>query len=339
MCYSYFGRARNLPQSSTGKQLSKRDKRVRLWEAGSTVCPLCARPLTLDDARTGTATLEHTPPLKAGKPHIVLLSCRSCNAGAGSKIDIAASEALSYQVTGLLVTEDTSLSVRISTRPHSHAVRPRLSLSHDAVPFDLFIYPTRNQPWPPNLLPTFTLRFRQHMPWPVQVGLLKSAYLALFGIIGADLATAKAFDAVRKQIRTPNEKIFTSFCAGIQDTGRNICIVQRDGKHCWAVRLNHYVVFLPAMDHDDFPLLSTREHVIQNAKQLTQTFGAGLAPLFPRTWDFPLDSLPVGIQCGVARVGTLGWDLVARRAGVEPVHGVSIGRTAESVRILPIQPC
>lgn len=317
--------------------MRKRDKRLRLWKAGNRVCPLCARRLTLADAGPATATLEHTPPLKAGKPHIVLLSCRGCNARAGSNIDIAASEALSQQVTGLLVTQDTSVSVRISTRPDSAAPWPRLSLSHPGVPFDLFIRPTRNQSWPPNLQPTFTLHFREYMPRPVQVGLLKSAYLALFGIIGPDLATAKAFDAVREQIRMPREEIFTSFCAGIQDTGRNICIVHRDGKHCWAVRLNHYVVFLPAMDDNDFRFLNPSEPAIQNTKQFTCTFGAGLAPLFAPTWDIPLDSLPGAIQRGVARVGTLGWDLVARRAGLELFRGVSIGRTAGSVRILPLQ--
>ena len=196
----------------------------------------------------------------------MLLSCRACNARGGSKIDTAASEALSHQVTGRLVTQDESPAVRISTRPDSDAPWPRLSLSHPDLPFDLFIRPTRNQPWPPNLQPTFTLHFREYMPWTVEVGLLKSAYLALFGIIGPDLATAKAFDPVRQQIRMPREKIFTPFCARIQDTGRNICIVHRDGKCSWAVRLNDYVVFLPAMDDHAFRLLTTSDPVVQNAK-------------------------------------------------------------------------
>ena len=48
----------------------KRNTRLSLWEAGNTLCPICLLDFSKDDAKGGRASIEHVPPLKAGKPHI-----------------------------------------------------------------------------------------------------------------------------------------------------------------------------------------------------------------------------------------------------------------------------
>ena len=49
----------------------------------NTLCPICLLEFSREDAtaKNGRASIEHVPPLKAGKPHIRVLTCKNCNIG------------------------------------------------------------------------------------------------------------------------------------------------------------------------------------------------------------------------------------------------------------------
>ena len=109
--------------------MGKKDRRLALWRAGNSLCPLCLTAFSADDATLAAAEVEHTPPLKAGRPHIAVLSCKTCNRQAGSSIDQAAIEALTQEHDGTLTTSKGTISVKIGNQPRP-IDRGLLSLSH-----------------------------------------------------------------------------------------------------------------------------------------------------------------------------------------------------------------
>ena len=89
--------------------MRKQRTRLSLWQAGNTLCPICLLEFSREDAtaKNGRASIEHVPPLKAGKPHIRVLTCKSCNGEGGSWIDHATVE---------LVKQEHAVDLHIGTR-------------------------------------------------------------------------------------------------------------------------------------------------------------------------------------------------------------------------------
>ena len=202
--------------------MAKKDRRLGLWQAGNTLCPICLMEFSEEDIASRLAELEHTPPLKAGKPHLTVLTCQKCNRRGGEWIDKAAIEALKREYDATLTTQHDTISVKIGLGHPGSIGRGLITMSHPAVDGALYLRPTRKQELP--RLPTTELKlaWAQRKHRSVTVGLLKSAYLAVFAIVGVEFAKAEALGRVRAQIQQPDDLILDNFCIPCRkDTTRN----------------------------------------------------------------------------------------------------------------------
>lgn len=176
------------------------------------VCPLCLRLFrNLTDL-----SLEHVPPKsRGGKP--ICLTCKYCNSTAGHTIDVAVQRDLSLKqflkrggdgVRSKLKIDSIDLNVvvrRDSKGVHitiPDGINPPEAVAASKPAFDKAI---RNGL-------KFTLsksvRVRKH---DVDVGYLKSAYLAAFAKLGYRWILASRLDRIRKQIVEPSAKHLRNF--------------------------------------------------------------------------------------------------------------------------------
>ena len=314
--------------------MAKKDRRNGLWQAGNTLCPICLMEFSEEDIASRLAEVEHTPPLKAGKPHLTVLTCQKCNRKGGEWIDKAAIEALKQEYDGTLTTQHGTISVKMGLGHSGSIERGLITINHPSVDGSLYLRPTRKQELP--RLPTAELKLAwvQRKQRSIAIGLLKAAYLAVFAIVGVEFAKAKALRRVRAQIRQPDELILENFCIPCRKhTGRRICLVYRSGsKTCWGVMLDGFMVLIPSMDDEEWKSTGDIQE-ISTIKQFTQTFGASKNVLFPAVAEIPVTALPAR---GIEEVGSLGWELRAK--AMETVrHFVSIGRRGEKLWLLEVR--
>ena len=72
------------------------ERRLRFFDRGKTMCPICLERFSRERARKGReVTLEHAPPKTLGGVEMCL-TCTSCNRSAGSSLDQAA--ALAHRI-------------------------------------------------------------------------------------------------------------------------------------------------------------------------------------------------------------------------------------------------
>ena len=310
----------------------KRNTRLSLWEAGNTLCPICLLDFSKDDAKDGRASIEHVPPLKAGKPHIRMLTCKGCNGDGGEWIDHATVE---------LIKQEHAVELQIGTgvyglraglhRPAPAQTEGFIELTHPAAAESIYMWPARNQRLPP--FPRQELRLTSYQRRKPEIGLLKAAYLSVFSLLGVEFAKAQALIEVRKQIAQPDADIFRDFCLVGKETGRAIYIVYTKGRTCWGVAIDGYWVFLPSADCDEGRPALDDVRRATTAKKFTHTFGADKRLLFNTIHRVPVESLPDDVRRGLSQVGSLGWELRVtsdKRIG----NYVSVGRDQDSLWFL-----
>ena len=317
---------RNLNAEVTrNRHMSKQKTRLSLWEAGNTLCPICLLEFSKEDviAKHGRASIEHVPPLKAGKPHIRVLTCKNCNGEGGEWIDHAMVE---------LIKQEHAVDLRIGTgvfgmraglnRP-AHTKR-FITMTHPAVAYHIYMWPARNQQVPP--LPHQTLRLISYQRRKPEIGLLKVAYLSVFALLGVEFAKANALIAVRKQIAQPDAEIFRDFCLVSEETGRGIYIVYTKGRTCWGIAIDGYWVFLPSADSDGWKPDLDDVQRFATFKKFTHTFGAERWFFFQALHKIPIDNLTDDVRRGLSQVGSLGWEM--RVTSDKRILGnyVSVGR-------------
>ena len=315
--------------------MAKKDRRLGLWQAGNTLCPICLTEFSEQDIASGAAEVEHTPPLKSGKPHITVLTCQRCNRKSGEWIDKATIEALRQEYDGTLTTRHRTISVKIGLTHPGAIGRGLVTITHPKTNGALYLRPTRKQELPRLSTTGLKLSWGQRKHRSIEIGLLKSAYLAVFAIVGVEFAKAKALRRVREQIAQPDKALLENFCIPCRrDTGRRICLVYKGGKTCWGVMLDGFMVLIPSIDDEKWnPTIDIRE--ISAIKQFTQTFGASKNFMFPAVTEITIAALGEHAARGMEQVGSLGWELkVTAKEAVR--HFVSIGRRGEILWLLNV---
>ena len=313
--------------------MRKQKTRLSLWEAGNTLCPICLLEFSKKDitAKDGRASIEHVPPLKAGKPHIRVLTCKNCNSAGGEWIDHAAVE---------LIKQEHPVHIQIGTslyRMRAGLNRPAqtgrfLTMTHPTVAEPIYMWPARNQPVPP--LSRQELRLTSYQRRKPELGLLKAAYLSVFSLLGVEFAKANALSEVRRQIAQPDADILRDFCLVGEETGRGIYIVYTKGRTCWGIAIDGYWVFLPSADSDEWrPALDDLRRS-SALKKFTHAFGADRRFLFQTLHRVPVERLTDDVRRGLSQVGSLGWEM--RVTSDERVLGnyVSVGRDQDSLWFL-----
>lgn len=224
-----------------------RSRRLKLFGRGNTACPLCFTPFTRAETSSGrTVTLEHVPP-KALGGKVICLTCRSCNAGAGSKVDqfAARRDRSRFPVTvDILGKKDSfmlSLQGKALTPPFKGFTKndfDRLDRSGGR----------------------FTMSIRLEDRHLVAVSAIKSAYLALFSLFGSkggyDYVGGRALADVRRLLLDPDRY-------AKQNAGKYVHVISKDKRlvpeghpepdimlvtephGCWIVRVHDNLVFLP----------------------------------------------------------------------------------------------
>ena len=129
--------------------MSRQKTRLVLWQAGNTFCPICLLEFSKEDAtaKDGHASIEHVPPRKVGRPHILVLTCKNCNREGGEWIDHATVE---------LIKQEHAVDLRIGTRIYHMRAglnRPALAeylieMSHPAISKPMYMWPAPNQQAP-----------------------------------------------------------------------------------------------------------------------------------------------------------------------------------------------
>ena len=164
-------------------RISLQEKRLRFFARGNAHCPICLTRFTEPDVRAGeVVTLEHAPQESlGGKP--ACLTCVLCNTGpATAMIDQAVTRY--YRAH-----DDGGYPISVEgdgKRPYT--IHPK----HYDIEKDRIRIRTRRDVVGKSHGP-FTLRWTE--PWPdaILLGLVKSAYLMVFSLLGAmDIGTLKA---------------------------------------------------------------------------------------------------------------------------------------------------
>ena len=279
--------------------MSRRHRRTSLWRAGNTFCPICLHEFSFERDIQGpkhghSATIEHVPQqaLQGGR-YVTVLTCHSCNKKAGDTFDHAIVDALKGEYGGAIIVDGKRIPIRLSAsrhdtkkRTHSESVGHDamrkgetsnegpvyMVLSHPATPQEVHIWSESH------LLPRigeegFQLQWRQR-PHP-EVGLLKSAYLALYALLGPIYAKDPAVAPVRKQIQEPNSKILTDYTFNVPIRERWICIAYVRPRSCWAVFLDGNLILLPGSGDTEWPNRRFRGDYLQQTdyRRLPDPFG------------------------------------------------------------------
>ena len=313
--------------------MRKRKSRLSLWEAGNTLCPICLLEFSKEDviAKDGRASIEHIPPLKAGKPHIRVLTCKKCNSEGGEWIDHAMVELIKQEHVVDLQIGIGVYAMRGGLNRPAHAKR-FIKMTHPTVTDPIYMWPARNQQMPP--LPRQTLRLVSYERRKSEIGLLKAAYLSVFSLLGVEFAKANALVEVRKQIAQPDADILRNFCLVGGETGRGIYIVYTKGRTCWGIAIDGYWVFLPSADSDAWRPALDDVRRSSAFKKFTHSFGADRRFLFQTLHKVPVESLTDDVRQGLSQVGSLGWEM--RVTSGKRIHGsfVSVGRDQDALWFL-----
>ena len=314
--------------------MSKRNARLSLWEAGNTLCPICLLEFSKEDAmaKDGRASIEHVPPLKAGKPHIRVLTCKNCNGEGGEWIDHATVELLRQEFAVDLQTETRVYSMRGGFNRPARAERGFMKMSHPAIDKSIYLWPTRNEELPSLPYQKLKLSWRQRRK--PGIGLLKAAYLSVFSLLGVEFAKANALTKVRRQIVQPDADYFRDFCFVGEDVGRAVYIVYTRGHTCWGVTIDGHLMLLPSVEANEWN--PTLDDLLRSSalKKFTHTFGADRRFLFQEIHRVPVESLTDDVRQGVRQVGSLGWDMRVRQHNRIVGNYVSVGRDQDSLWFL-----
>ena len=229
----------------------RRRRRLRLFDRGNTVCPLCLRAFSRDEAESGQiAQLEHALAKKAlgGRPDAICLTCDRCNGWRGTaKIE---------QLVGRFERCGPDVDIDIPSFGRPEILKATVGGS----PLELTL--TVRVPDDPTELEAFRAAFRPGLrvpfanvtfphPQVAHVPYLKAAYLAVFSLLGrygVSYARSSGGELVREQIRRPAARLLNILVhhpdAHSSDLGDDFVAISRT-YGCWIVRMSGRVVLIP----------------------------------------------------------------------------------------------
>jgi hypothetical protein len=251
--------------------------RVAQFPEGSSfyVCPLCIRP----DIREGTSkaflfprtavtrgilTAEHVPPESFGGKEL-LLTCAPCNHTAGAHLDSHARKR-ENPVDAFQGRVDEPVAVRLTADGHSIAA----DFIKEGDTFTLKVLPEAKSGKPGSEEGFREVLARpegsdrdinisfyadRHSERRARVSWLRSAYLALFAVLGYRYVFQAALAVVRRQILDPETDHIPTFLCVLPTnppwSERRIVLVREpEWQQCWTVQFGRYIVFLP-LEGDD----------------------------------------------------------------------------------------
>ena len=216
-----------------------RSKRLRLYDRGNTACPICLTAFTRDQASSGrTVTLEHVP-IKALGGKARCLTCRNCNAETGRGIDQAAAMGardrfgVTVDILGKRDTFMLSLDGKALTAPFTGYSKQDWR--------DLENSESRK----------FTMNIKIPVPNAVAASSLKSAYLAMFSLLGPrggySYVEGGALTPIRQRIMEPlkNDNIREYVIKAPNDVSIKDIMLVNEPVPCWMLKIADHLVVLP----------------------------------------------------------------------------------------------
>ena len=302
-----------------------RNKRRRLYDRGNTACPICLTGFTRDQASSGrTVTLEHVP-IKALGGQARCLTCRNCNAATGRGIDQAAAMrahdrfGVTVDILGKRDTFMLSLDGKALTPPFAGYSKQDLR--------DLENSESRR----------FTMSIKIPNAKFAAASSLKSAYLAMFSLLGAcggySYVRGDALTPIRQRIMEPlKDGAIGEYVIKVPDdvSCKDIMLVS-EPLSCWVLKIAGHLVVLP---------LSGDSRISQPLKEL-QRLGGGQPTLTVSglaSWSFSTFG-----ALGTVRVHLAGADTAKSLVGLRihgtlpngrPLKGTCISHSGESANLL-----
>ena len=301
-----------------------RSKRLSLYDRGNTACPICLTGFTRDQAYSGrTVTLEHVP-IKALDGQARCLTCGNCNSQAGRGFDQAAAMRASdrFGVTvDILGKRDTfmlSLDGKELTRPfagYSKQDWRELDNSESR---------------------SFTMSIKIPDEKAVAASSLKSAYLALFSLLGA----AGGYSYIRGDALTPIRQLIMGPLK-VSDIGAYVSkapdvdslkdiMLATEPLSCWMLKIAGHLVVLP---------LSGDSRTIQPDRELQRLSGGQpLEIACPASWSFStfgaFDTVPVHLAGADTAKSLVGLSIRGTLPNGRPLEGTCISHSGESATLL-----
>ncbi len=305
-----------------------RSQRLRLYDRGNTACPICLTDFTRHQASSGrTVTLEHVP-TKALGGKARCLTCKNCNSEAGRGIDQAAASRAKdrFGVTvDILGKRDTFMLSR-----DGKALTP---------PFAGY---TR-QDWRAlenSGSRTFTMSIRIPDAKAVAASSLKSAYLAMFSLLGQrggySYVHGGALSPIRQRILDPLK--FTTLSEYVindpEEVPLNDIMLVSDPLPCWMLKIADHLVVLP---------LNGDSRISQPLQELGK-LGEGnpLTIVGNASWNYSnfgaFCTVPVHLAGADTAKSLLGLSIGGTLPSGRPLEGTCIGHTGESATLLCSSP-
>ena len=301
-----------------------RSKRLRLYDRGNTACPICLMGFTRDRASSGrTVTLEHVP-IKALGGQARCLTCRNCNAETGRRIDQAAAMGardrfgVTVDILGKRDTFMLSLDGKALTPPFAGYSKQDLQ--------DLQNSESRK----------FTMSIKIPNAKAVAASSLKSAYLAMFSLLGP----FGGYSYIRGDTLTPiRKRIMESLKDGAigeyvvkapEDLSCKDIMLVSEPLQCWMLKIARHLVVLP-LSGDSWisrPLRELRE--LGGGQHLTLSSLA--------SWSFStfgdLGTVRVHLPGADTAKSLLGLHISGTLPNGRPLEGACISHSGESATLL-----
>ena len=219
-------------------RISLQEKRLRFFKRGNTHCPICLTPFTERDVRAGeVVTLEHAPQESVGgKP--ACLTCMQCNTGpATGMIDQAVARFYRAQEQGgyhMTIERDGQRPYTMSPEHYDFGEDEiRIRTPHDVIG---------------ESLGPFRLRWTEPKLDTILLGLLKSAYLMVFSLLGAAgyrYAHGEAVSSIREQLLSPEKELIRPLVGFTDTANAEHAVLLLTEYQCWAVKIRTDLVILP----------------------------------------------------------------------------------------------
>ena len=234
--------------------------RVRpgLYDRPTYPCPICLTTFTIEALVEKQLSAEHVPPESLGGREL-LLTCRSCNNSAGTKLDAHAK-----------IKEDVQLAFA-GTLEHSHRVRAMFGdlvvnaeLHTSRGTYSLQVPAKINKPGTSHALQNaarmgaqLMVEHKRYADLGAKISWFRSGYLALFAVAGYELALNPAFEIVRKQILECDERKMITFTSELSENipltvKRILRVLAPEWHNGYAVEFGRYFVHFPALGDTSF---------------------------------------------------------------------------------------
>ena len=216
---------------------SPQERRLRFFKRGNTHCPICWTPFTERDVRAGeVVTLEHAPQESVGgKP--ACLTCEPCNTGPSTGM-IDQAVARYYQAQ-----DDGGYPITVEGGSGPYTIHPKyFDIGKDEIRIR-----TRRDLFGENL-GSFTLHWTEPKPDAILLGLLKSAYLMVFSLLGEAgyrYAQGEAVSSIREQLLSPEKELIRPLVGFTDTANTEHAVLLLTEYQCWAVKIRSDLVILP----------------------------------------------------------------------------------------------